>query len=64
MKRARTQQSLSKESSLATLRGRGVQGGWDTYTESLPLVTLESAGVGGDLLDDFGLSQGLDCHYL
>ena len=27
------------------------------------LVGLESVGVVGDLLDDLGLTQGLNCHY-
>jgi hypothetical protein len=34
-----------------------------TYVEALELMSLESVGVGCDLLNDLGLGQRLNCHY-
>jgi hypothetical protein len=34
------------------------------YFKSQELMGLESVGVSCDFLDDLGLVQGLDCHYL
>ena len=36
----------------------------NNYIESHELMGLESVGVSCDFLDDLGLVQGLDCHYL
>ena len=37
--------------------------GFLTYVDTSELVGLEPVGVGGNLLDNLGLGQGLNCHY-